>query len=427
MHQMQVQLRQSTQTRMPKTVSINRDIRGDNFATVYDKKLKEKNKIPEKQSDKKTDELKKIRKQTEKQKTTPSKKVEDNTQKEKHSEKNTKKSLTKNEKHKSNLKKTSLEISGKKNVKITRSALKDKNFPNGKKRINNDSPVSKKNKKKAVLKKQPDKKNFHFSLISDMHPVTSGNIKLPKKAEKKADKTDSKEKKVSQSTKAGGKKDTGSGSVLRVLDLRKSNGKKHVKHHGLKEKPGLAGITGQHQGNNPGNAPDDTSKIPVIHSSVENESYIPDSGKTLSTPNARMVLLKELQEKMNDRIVKESGIILKDNKSGEIKLILKPESLGKVRIRLHLQDNHLSGKIFVDNPEAKDAFERNMVNLEKAFTDRGFTMGSLNVSVGDKGKGKSRERDDGFVISRKVMNTIENSIPVIHKNLYADNIIDLVV
>jgi len=25
------------------------------------------------------------------------------------------------------------------------------------------------------------------------------------------------------------------------------------------------------------------------------------------------------------------------------------------------------------------------------------------------------------------MNTIENSIPVIHKNLYADNIIDLVV
>lgn len=439
MHQMQVQLLQSTQTRMPKTGTINQAIKGNNFAAVYDNKVKEKNRIPEKQSDKKTDELKRNIKDTEKRKTAPFKKIKDKTQRENLSRKNTKKSLTGNEKNKdkdkSSLKRTSQEIIEKKNVKTNSLVLKNGNFQNGKKEISNDSFVSSKSKKKTVLKKQPNKKtdkntgkkNFHFSLISDMHLVPSEKIKMSKKAEKKEDKINSKGKKVSKFSRAEGKRDTGNGSILRVLDLRKNNGKKSVKHHGGKEKPGLAGITAQHQGDNSGNVSDDTLKIPVVHSSVQNESYFPDSGKTLSTPNASMILLKELQEKMNDSIVKESGVILKDNKSGEIKLILKPESLGKVRIRLHLHDNHLSGKIFVDTPEAKDAFVRNMVNLEKAFTDKGFTMGSLNVSVGDKGKGKSRERDDGFVVTRKIIDTIENSIPVIHKNLYADNIIDLVV
>ncbi len=200
--------------------------------------------------------------------------------------------------------------------------------------------------------------------------------------------------------------------TLRVIDLRS---KKHSKIKGVQADP-------HHK--DPGVEQD--TKLSV--SLPADKGEMPDAPRTPvpAATDAKAVLLRELQEKMNDRIVKESGIVLKDNSSGEIKLILEPESLGKVRIRLHLQDNHLTGKIFVDNPQVQEVFERNMQNLVKAFGDSGFSMTSLNVSVGDRGRGGRGQKEDQGNVTR-ALGIIENSIPVIGEYRYTDNVIDLVV
>ncbi len=219
--------------------------------------------------------------------------------------------------------------------------------------------------------------------------------------------------------KKSGKKESGEKQVsghkvidLRTVDSKKSASAKNDFSGDNTPKEGTA----QHDGNK--------------SSGVETFTLSDRSGSSFSsvvqnTAEPKAVLLNELREKLNDRIVKQSSIVLKDENAGEIRLILKPESLGKVRIRLHLDENNLTGRIIVDTPAAKDAFEQNMFRLEKAFTESGFEMGSLDVSVGEKHSGKSK--DDGEIISEKVIKIIEDSVPGIDEGIYSSNVIDLVV
>ncbi len=97
-------------------------------------------------------------------------------------------------------------------------------------------------------------------------------------------------------------------------------------------------------------------------------------------------LLQQLQDHLNNDIVKRSSILIRENGSGEIKLDLKPDTLGQVRIRITMENNHIAGKIFVENSSVKEAFDQNMQQLYRAFKEHGFEDAALNVSVGDQGR-----------------------------------------
>lgn len=94
------------------------------------------------------------------------------------------------------------------------------------------------------------------------------------------------------------------------------------------------------------------------------------------------MLFDNLKENGNADIVKNARFILKDSGAGEIRLIMKPESLGYVRIMLTLEDNNIAGKIIVDNKSIKEVFENNMESLVRSFKENGFSEASLDVSVG---------------------------------------------
>ena len=94
------------------------------------------------------------------------------------------------------------------------------------------------------------------------------------------------------------------------------------------------------------------------------------------------LLAQKLHDGWNGEIVKNAHIVLKDGDSGIIRLRLKPESLGDVKIELNLSDKNISGRIVVQSDEAKHAFERNMNNLTDAFRQGGFESAKLEVSVG---------------------------------------------
>ncbi len=105
--------------------------------------------------------------------------------------------------------------------------------------------------------------------------------------------------------------------------------------------------------------------------------------------------LPGFQERFIPEVVKQTGIILKGDNSGEIRLVLKPENLGSVRIRLALNESSLDGRIVVDNSSVKELVEAGLDNLKSALRQEGFQAAHLEVSVGSRqaGDGAARNRN----------------------------------
>jgi hypothetical protein len=99
--------------------------------------------------------------------------------------------------------------------------------------------------------------------------------------------------------------------------------------------------------------------------------------------------LERLRGMAGSELVKSSGIILRDG-GGEIRLVLKPESLGSVRIRMNLVDNGIEGRIVVDNAAVKQVLDGSIDALTKALTAQGFQTASLEVAVGGQNAGGDR-------------------------------------
>jgi flagellar protein FlbC len=143
------------------------------------------------------------------------------------------------------------------------------------------------------------------------------------------------------------------------------------------------------------------------------ESELSFNGKTQAPGAARQsasfseVLSKNLKDQGHDQIVKNAKILLKNQGSGEIRLILKPERLGEVRIRLELQDNRIAGRILVENNTVRQAFNSSLQELHQAFADAGYDAGSLDVQVG----GEHAEEQEQPKPNRHVIEELMDSVP----------------
>lgn len=103
-----------------------------------------------------------------------------------------------------------------------------------------------------------------------------------------------------------------------------------------------------------------------------------------------------LREGLSSEIVRQAKFVIRDNDSGSIRLTLKPEHLGSVRIALQMQDGHIAGRIIVDNQSVREAFEQNLAALERAFEEAGMEMDQLDVTLADSGsRGEQSENPAG--------------------------------
>lgn len=155
----------------------------------------------------------------------------------------------------------------------------------------------------------------------------------------------------------------------------------------------------------------------------EKEVFKPSSVPVSKSDQA--TLFKHLQDTVNEKIVRQAGIILKDNNSGELRLVLKPEKMGTVRIRLELQDNHIAGKIFVDNNSVKDVFDQNLEALYRALRESGYETSGLNVAVGN-GNGGDAEKQ-GRRIPKGTLRMLDDFVPLADEVIHADYLVNLVV
>jgi len=103
------------------------------------------------------------------------------------------------------------------------------------------------------------------------------------------------------------------------------------------------------------------------------------------------MLARELHQNFNGDIVRHASMALRNNGEGLIKLSLKPDVLGDVKIRLELSENKVTGHIVVESEEALNAFRREIASLEQAFRDSGFAEASLDLSLSADGAGADNQ------------------------------------
>ncbi len=121
--------------------------------------------------------------------------------------------------------------------------------------------------------------------------------------------------------------------------------------------------------------------------------------------------LERLRETAGSELIRASQLVLRDG-GGEIRLVLKPESLGSVRIRMNLVDNKIEGRIIVDSPAVKQVMDQNIDALSRALTSGGFQTASLEVSVGGQNADNGRQMQEPPAEVRRVAaQGFERNIP----------------
>jgi flagellar hook-length control protein FliK len=125
-------------------------------------------------------------------------------------------------------------------------------------------------------------------------------------------------------------------------------------------------------------------------------------------------VLRGLPERVLPEIVRQTGIILREGNSGEIRLVLRPEHLGSVRVRLTLGESSLEGRIVVENHSVKEILEAGLDELKQALRQEGFQTASLDVSVADRRSGQDAAfgpPEAGPV--RRVSEQFDRAVPVV--------------
>jgi len=140
-------------------------------------------------------------------------------------------------------------------------------------------------------------------------------------------------------------------------------------------------------------------------------------------------LRQALNEQLNGEIVRSARLIVRGSDRGEIRLNLKPESLGSVRIALQMQDGHIAGRIIVDNQSVREAFEQNLAALQKAFAEGGMDASGLEVSVADSGRdsGETEDGAPGRSSTGAAAASFEDAVPTVSSIEERHDLVDLVV
>ncbi len=137
--------------------------------------------------------------------------------------------------------------------------------------------------------------------------------------------------------------------------------------------------------------------------------------------------LERLREMAGSELLKSTNLILRDG-GGEIKLVLKPESLGSVRIRMNLVDNTVEGRIIVDSAAVKHVFDGSVDALRRALTAEGFQTGSLQVSVGgqnaDTGERRG-EQEPTAAVRRITAQDFQRNVPGVENAGLEDLLVNL--
>ena len=146
-------------------------------------------------------------------------------------------------------------------------------------------------------------------------------------------------------------------------------------------------------------------RLPEQNNSAPQTTWEAKAGTVLEN-----MLARELHQNFNGDIVRHASMALRDGGEGTIRIALKPESLGNVKIRLEMSENKITGIIFVESEESLNAFRREITSLEQAFRDSGFTNADLNLTLTQDGQSQREwNRESNSFASQTAASRYEES------------------
>lgn len=130
------------------------------------------------------------------------------------------------------------------------------------------------------------------------------------------------------------------------------------------------------------------------HNDINTEFITTSDIKFAAVDNSK-VIQKNMESMESTRIINkeelfsqiiEKSIINKNEDFSEIRIQLKPDSLGKLTIRLIMEKGEMTAKFVAENKMVKETIESNFSELRDALSQKGLNIQNLSVSVGQQGK-----------------------------------------
>ncbi len=130
-----------------------------------------------------------------------------------------------------------------------------------------------------------------------------------------------------------------------------------------------------------------------------------------------------------DQIVKKAEILLKQNAS-EIKIDLKPEFLGKMTIKIAVEEGILTARFLTENHQVKNLLESNLNTLRQSLEAQGIKVEKTEVNVqlnngglfdGSENGRESKWERPNYVINYQSQEHDEDYLPITTDLISPDN------
>ena len=150
-----------------------------------------------------------------------------------------------------------------------------------------------------------------------------------------------------------------------------------------------------------------------------------DSPRSAATEFAR-----KLDAQAGNEIVKQIKIVLNRASAGEVRINLKPDNLGRVRVQIRLEDNRLRGRFFVESAAAREVLKGALDGLQTKLLESGFSSVDLEMARDDSlldFRFNSDNPRDRKTLRRDAALELENSIPISAPDGLSENLVNLVI
>ena len=144
-----------------------------------------------------------------------------------------------------------------------------------------------------------------------------------------------------------------------------------------------------------GPPPAESAKFAVLETEIGASPRTEGRAAAGSALSGADQLARRLDAEAGSEIVRQVKVVLNRADAGEIRINLRPEHLGRVRVRIQMEDNRLSGRIFVESAAAREAFRSALDGLQVKLVESGFGAADLELAWDQQGTADHRDSQGG--------------------------------
>ena len=145
---------------------------------------------------------------------------------------------------------------------------------------------------------------------------------------------------------------------------------------------------------------DSIFKAPGVDTDAKDNSMLSQQDQSSNKFTESVAASKEkentpefLQTKTLDQIVKKAVVQI-NNGQNEVKIELKPEFLGQVRMQIATENNLVTVRVLAEFPIVKEMIENNLHQLKADLQQQGLEVDKLEVSVSNDSKHNRQAREN---------------------------------